>query len=95
MQPKNDRAARVAPRSGSECVCAGNEIDREDSLRHHDPQAPRPVHIGSRHIGFVIPASAGFEAISRSGARLGRFNSELAAASALAARAMPSPDCGG
>jgi hypothetical protein len=56
----------------------------EDNLRRVQRQAV-PVHVGEIFVGFLVSLPAGYEAITSSGSHLGRFNSELAAATALAA----------
>ena len=78
----SERAAPAGPGDGSE-----NRVfdGIETTARMIETQA-LPVCIGERFIGFLVSVPAGFEAGTVGGAQLGRFNTEQAAANALAAR---------
>jgi hypothetical protein len=89
MQTTNERAAPAGTGNGSEYDQLGSIINADDSVRRRERQAPQPVHLGDRCIGFLISLPTGYEAVTRFGVHLGLYNTVCGAASALAAKTTP------
>lgn len=85
MPNKNERAVPAGTGDGSGIDQLGGTIDLENSP-YIAVRQEGPVHVRGTFTGFVISGPNGHEAITAGGTQLGRFNTQQAAARAVAAR---------
>ena len=81
----DERAVPAGTGDGSGIDQLGGRIDFENSPYITVRQERLPVHVRGTLTGFVLSGPNGHEAITAGGASLGRFNTQQAAACAVAA----------